>query len=227
MSSRRAVDSVDAERHGRLALPGARLWHPLVLAVVSLLVFAALAVAVAVGASVPGGRAIHRFLEPYRDKYLVGNVAHFLSGGSIVLAGAAVTAAVLLVLALRSRVRAAAFFAASLGAPLVIPVLKTAFDRLPPEPPDVPRGFTGGSFPSGHATFSMALAVVGVLTCPVRARRPLLVVAVLLVAAVGLSAVIVGNHWPSDVVAGWSFALAWVSALYLLTAGVREAESNR
>lgn len=68
------------------------------------------------------------------------------------------------------------------------------------------------SFPSGHATSSMifymtlALALAG----DTRWRVPTAAAAVLLSLCIGASRVMLGVHWPSDVVGGWSFGLLWV-----------------
>jgi undecaprenyl-diphosphatase len=68
------------------------------------------------------------------------------------------------------------------------------------------------SFPSGHATSSMVfcLAVALALTTRSRWRRPAVAGAVLLSLLIGTSRVILGVHWPSDVVGGWAFGMLWV-----------------
>lgn len=68
------------------------------------------------------------------------------------------------------------------------------------------------SFPSGHAassmifylTLALALAPVGPW------RRIAAAGAILLSLLIGLSRVMLGVHWPSDVVGGWSFGMLWV-----------------
>ena len=68
------------------------------------------------------------------------------------------------------------------------------------------------SFPSGHATSSMIfyLTVAMTLTVGTRWHRPAIAGAILLSLAIGLSRVMLGVHWPSDVVGGWAFGLLWV-----------------
>ena len=68
------------------------------------------------------------------------------------------------------------------------------------------------SFPSGHATSSMIfyLTLALALTGGTPWQRPAAVAAVLLSICIGLSRVMLGVHWPSDVVGGWSFGLLWV-----------------
>jgi membrane-associated phospholipid phosphatase len=68
------------------------------------------------------------------------------------------------------------------------------------------------SFPSGHATSSMIFYVTLALALvPAgRWRRMAVGCAVLTSLLIGLSRVMLGVHWPSDVIGGWSFGLLWV-----------------
>ena len=68
------------------------------------------------------------------------------------------------------------------------------------------------SFPSGHATSSMifyfALAIA--LSARTRWNRSAAASAVLLSLLIGTSRVMLGVHWPSDVIGGWAFGMLWV-----------------
>jgi membrane-associated phospholipid phosphatase len=67
------------------------------------------------------------------------------------------------------------------------------------------------SFPSGHATSSMIFYLTLALAlAPARWRRLAAAAAILLSLLIGTSRVMLGVHWPSDVVGGWSFGLLWV-----------------
>lgn len=83
---------------------------------------------------------------------------------------------------------------------------------------------TDASFPSGHSTDSAALYLtLGLIVAVVLLRRPLaraltIVGAGLLVAGVGASRLILGVHWPTDVLAGWS--LGATVAITVTTAAV-------
>lgn len=68
------------------------------------------------------------------------------------------------------------------------------------------------SFPSGHATSSMIfyLTMALALTARTRWHRIASAGAVVLSLAIGTSRVMLGVHWPSDVVGGWAFGMLWV-----------------
>ena len=92
-----------------------------------------------------------------------------------------------------------------------------------PRPPSVIWLTDAGrttSFPSGHATQSLAtfvaLGVVGTAWVS-KARWPALLLPLVLAAGVGWSRVYLGVHWTSDVVAGWLIAAAWITMVLWLT----------
>lgn len=68
------------------------------------------------------------------------------------------------------------------------------------------------SFPSGHAASSMIfyLALALALTSGTRWHRAAAAAAILLSLLIGTSRVMLGVHWPSDVIGGWTFGLLWV-----------------
>jgi membrane-associated phospholipid phosphatase len=68
------------------------------------------------------------------------------------------------------------------------------------------------SFPSGHAASSMIfyLTLAIALTAGTRWYRFAAGAAVLLSLLIGTSRVMLGVHWPSDVIGGWAFGLLWV-----------------
>jgi len=68
------------------------------------------------------------------------------------------------------------------------------------------------SFPSGHATSSMIfyLTVALVLSAGTRWRPLAAAGAITLSFLIGTSRVMLGVHWPSDVIGGWAFGMLWV-----------------
>ncbi|MFI5633665.1 phosphatase PAP2 family protein [Streptomyces sp. NPDC051664] len=101
--------------------------------------------------------------------------------------------------------------------------LMEAIGRPRPAVGDWATHASGFAFPSGHATTSALMAGLLVAAIGHRARlrrargaasgRSTGAVAVLLgcwAAAVGMSRVLLGVHWATDVVAGWLFAAVWL-----------------
>jgi len=127
----------------------------------------------------------------------------------------------------RGRHRDAGFLAASvLGSTGLNMALKAVFRRSRPDFWQHMVVENSYSFPSGHAMASASLAACCVvLAWHTRLRRVALVLAPLYVVAVGVSRMYLGVHYPSDVLAGWCVAVAWVvvvaSVLGGTSAGLR------
>jgi undecaprenyl-diphosphatase len=84
------------------------------------------------------------------------------------------------------------------------------------------------SFPSGHAASSMIFYTTMALALTIGTRRHRVAVAgaMLLSLLVGLSRVMLGVHWPSDVIGGWSFGLLWVLLTLRLSERLFRANSG-
>ena len=96
-------------------------------------------------------------------------------------------------------------------------------DRARPPVADWAGPAGGASFPSGHATDSMlaALACAWALCARLRPgwpRRLAFAAAGAYALFIGWSRIWLGVHWPTDVLAGWLFGLAWVAGAIALAA---------
>src|SRR5262249_31685056 len=72
-----------------------------------------------------------------------------------------------------------------------------------------PLPWLRGSFPSGHATIAMALALAALVAAPEVARGLVAVGGACYAVAVGIVLVALGQHYPSDVAAGFLVAGSW------------------
>lgn len=125
------------------------------------------------------------------------------------IAALLVLAAVALTLLLRAQASYAIFWTAAVGSVFLLdPVLKALFRR--------PGAGGEYSFPSGTALFSaVAVAAIAFVLPTARLRAVVAVVGAAVSLSYGVAIVDVGWHYPSDVVAGWAFGLAWTTALWL------------
>jgi len=89
---------------------------------------------------------------------------------------------------------------------------KYSIARLRPDELEKLVNATNPSFPSGHSASSMIvyLTIALALSSGSRWTRAAVLAAGTLSILIGLSRMILGVHWPSDVVGGWSFGLLWV-----------------
>ena len=131
--------------------------------------------------------------------------------------------------------RAAGAAAAALVAVrLIIEITKTMMSRPRPMPDVHPITTFGFSFPSAHSGNSLATALVAVvLLVPAARRRPWLAAAIGFGVIIGLTRPLLGVHWPSDVIAGWSIAVAvvmvawrWIDPLAAVDAGTADDRSD-
>ena len=83
---------------------------------------------------------------------------------------------------------------------------------------------TAGAFPSGHATACMSLVLCAVLVTPASWRPVVGGLGALYVFAVAYALLVLGNHYPSDVIAGFLVAVVWA---LLSIAGLRMFSRSR
>ena len=105
----------------------------------------------------------------------------------------------------------AALLLAGFGGAALITGLKALFARDRPDPMFDRLGY---SFPSGHSFFSLVLygmlAYFAARDLPPRARRWVWGVSGALIFLVGFSRVFLGEHYPSDVAAGFAVGFPWL-----------------
>jgi membrane-associated phospholipid phosphatase len=141
----------------------------------------------------------------------------------------AVVAAALLV---RRQLVQAGLLIATWGGALLLYNLTKDFVQRPRPPSAIWLTNVGRttSFPSGHATQSLAtfaaLALVAAAWTS-RAAWPGGVLALVLSAGVGWSRVYLGVHWTTDVLAGWLVAAAWVAVVVWLAEAATALERRR
>ena len=111
------------------------------------------------------------------------------------------------------------------GETIIVHALKDAFGRARPE--HVPHlvEATSASFPSGHSASAAAIfLVLAAMLAPslkdAASRYYVYAAAAIMALLVGASRIFLGVHYPTDVLAGWSFGFAWTMALlYFLDRG--------
>jgi membrane protein DedA with SNARE-associated domain len=180
----------------------------------------------------PGDLTAAEIAESLRTAWLVdvAKVVSALGAAAAVLPLAAIAAA-----ALAARRRWAELGVLVAGMAMIVlgfHELKAAVDR--PRPEGGLTGFSGSSFPSGHAAYA-TFYVWGAVTIVMRLRpgmargAAVVVAGIALTALVGLSRVYLGVHYMSDVNAGWALGAAAFSlcaAVALVIATVRQNGSR-
>jgi membrane-associated phospholipid phosphatase len=111
------------------------------------------------------------------------------------------------------------FLALTLGGRVLVELQKIALARPRPLLSEHLVTVESMSFPSGHAANGLVFWLAAALLLPSRHRPAWIAAAALLAFLIGLSRVMLGVHWPSDVIGGWAFGLLWILALSTLRAG--------
>ena len=110
------------------------------------------------------------------------------------------------------------FVVMTLAGRLLVELQKAWTMRLRPDVHEQLAPITSFAFPSGHAANStMVWLGAALLLARGPARRWWIAAAAVLAVAIGLSRPMLGVHWPSDVVAGWSLGLFWTLLLVKLS----------
>jgi undecaprenyl-diphosphatase len=141
-----------------------------------------------------------------------------------------VSATLVAILLVRNELSGALFaFVALAGGAALAYVTKAAFAMAKPHHLPGSNEMAATSFPSGHAVLSLLLALTMLVLWEPRdpkLRRFMLAIVLAIVLLIGASRVFLGTHWPSDILAGWLFAVIWISAAYRLAFGFGKAASR-
>jgi membrane-associated phospholipid phosphatase len=160
-----------------------------------------------------GGRGwdadILRFAESHYESSIVNALDVVIRVG--IGLGAAIAVGAVAVLLAKRKPWQALFFVLAVGGAVASDLpLKDIFRR-----PAVGDDQGGYSFPSGTAMGAVVIVAAIVLTSSPQWRRRMLAAGVPFVIAYSAALVYAWWHYPSDVVAGWCLALAWVTGLWL------------
>ncbi len=196
----------------------------LAIAAVSVFAFGAYVDVVAngTGLTTPGDRVAFDIAREIESGFLTSLAKAVSVLGTWQIVTALVALASIALIALR-RLLEAAVLAIGFGASqAAVYITKAAVER--PRPGDALVDASGSSFPSGHAATAVAyVALAVVLSRALRGRVPqagIVIGAIVLAAAIGLTRVYLRVHYMSDVTAGWAagagvFALCGALALVI------------
>jgi undecaprenyl-diphosphatase len=129
-----------------------------------------------------------------------------------------VASAIALMLFIRRRWRKLAYLITTLlGSIIINRTAKILLHRVRPHLWESPAPEFDYGFPSGHAMSSMTLvAALVILTWGSRWGMLVLITGGLFVLAIGWTRLYLGVHYPSDILAGWTASIAWVTGVSLL-----------
>lgn len=125
----------------------------------------------------------------------------------------------LLVIALwvwKGRGEAIAMALASLISSILSDILKGFYGRLRPDLIPYLDLQHSAAYPSGHATSAAVVYILFALLMPKVQRPAWLAVALIFTLLTGLSRVMLGVHWTSDVLGGWMLGTAFAVGAYAM-----------
>jgi undecaprenyl-diphosphatase len=114
----------------------------------------------------------------------------------------------------RSGAQGLAMALSSLSSSIVSDVLKAAYNRPRPDISPHLDIVTNAAYPSGHSCSAAVVYLLLILLAPPETRKfwlwPMLVLTLL----TGLSRIMLGVHYPSDVIGGWMLGAAFAIGAY-------------
>ncbi len=181
---------------------------PLVLTLLGVLLFA---VGMLLWWQAPLDLALHHALRLDRGSPVKPIVRLSSLGGLLVMGPIALAVALLLLVTGKRHEALWLFLTVGVGR-LIVEGGKDLIHRPRPPIADRLEHVTSWSFPSSHSAGTMMTGVAIALAA--RGGWAGLLVALLAAATIGWTRAALGVHWPSDVLAGWGFGLAWVGVCW-------------
>ncbi len=159
---------------------------------------------------VPILMAIHQTVQPQLDA-----LALFLTQFGGFHGSLPIFCTIGLILLLRRQWRSFVYLTtAGLGNIVINRTAKEFMHRVRPQLWESTYHSHGYAFPSGHSMTSMTLAaIVIILAWKTAWRLPAVIFGSLFVLAIAWTRLYLGVHYPSDILAGWMVALAWVTGV--------------
>lgn len=192
----------------RLTFPGRRPALP-----ISAGLAATLTAWVLIAGTLPGERRTLIWIHDQSSSF--DQPLRAVSRGIDLLLLGAIAACVLVVLILKNRRADAVLFTAGVAVVWSVnPLLKELVGRSRPDLWPLTEPASEYSFPSGHAANTAALAFA-LLMLSRNHRLLATFVAVVALTVVAWSQLALGRHYPSDILAGWLWAAAWIAFLEL------------
>lgn len=154
--------------------------------------------------------AIDRMLHLPHGSMAIGPIATFTDlGGAAVMIPLALAGAVLLLIRRRPAAALWLFLTIASGR-LIVEALKYLCDRARPPVSDQFVTVSTAAFPSSHSAGTI-LTLTALLIAFGIGGRAAWALAGLFALAIGVSRIMLGVHWPSDVLGGWGFGLLWAA----------------
>jgi undecaprenyl-diphosphatase len=147
----------------------------------------------------------------------IGRALDVIGGTIVAVTAVAIVSTILVV---RRRLLLAGFLVLSALAFVINTGVKLLVDR--PRPPTVGLLLeeSTASYPSGHATSGItvvaALGIVALVAIHSRWRWAIALPLFVLAPLIGVSRVVMGVHWPTDVLGGWALGTAWTTTVALV-----------
>jgi len=170
--------------------------------------------------------ALNGFVELDRSSSgeLTTRIANLANPGPYALWGALLVA---VALARGRRALAAAIPVVLIGSELMTQALKQLLAHPRGADSFSSREIAAASWPSGHATAAMAVALCAIAVAPPRARSAVALGGAAFALAVGYAIVARASHFPSDVLGGYFVAGLWTSLALVAVRAQPEARAQR